>query len=68
MTTDVTGAQHEIPAVDGWIAFAGTVINQAAAPGGGCPPGQNVCIVQGELHFTVYADDGRVLVDYDEFL
>ena len=29
VVTDVTGAEHEIPVVDGWLAFAGTVINRA---------------------------------------
>ena len=55
VVTDVTGADHEIPVVDGWLAFAGTVINHAdsrQAPGG--------------LHFTVYAADGTVLAEYDE--
>ena len=55
VVTDVTGAEHEIPVVDGWLAFAGTVINQAdsrQSPGG--------------LHFTVYAADGTVLAEYDE--
>ena len=32
VVTDVTGAEHEIPVVDGWLAFAGTVINHADSP------------------------------------
>jgi hypothetical protein len=55
VVTDVTGADHEIPVVDGWLAFAGTVINHA--DGRHSP---------GELHFTVYAADGTVLAEYDE--
>ena len=55
MVTDVTGAEHEIPVVDGWLAFAGTVINHADSPQG-----------PGGLHFTVYAADGTVLAEYDE--
>jgi hypothetical protein len=53
--TDVTGAEHEIPVVDGWLAFAGTVINQADSQR-----------APGELHFTVYGTDGTVLAEYDE--
>ena len=49
------GAEHEIPVVAGWLAFAGTVINQADGPRS-----------PGELHFTVYAADGTVLAEYDE--
>ena len=65
--TDVTGAEHEIPVVDHWWAFAGTVINHAAIPEGGCPPPPNVCDGSpGELHFTVYAADGTILAEYDE--
>jgi hypothetical protein len=55
VVTDVTGAEHEIPVVDGWLAFAGTVVNHAdsrQSPGG--------------LHLTVYAADGTVLAEYDE--
>ena len=33
VVTDVTGAEHEIPVVDGWLAFAGTVVNHADSPG-----------------------------------
>ena len=29
VVTDVTGTEHEIPVVDGWLAFAGTVVNRA---------------------------------------
>ena len=53
--TDVTGAEHEIPVVDGWLAFAGTVINHADTRDS-----------PGEQHFTVYAADGRILAKYDE--
>lgn len=53
--TDVTGAEHEIPVVDGWLAFAGTVINHADSRNS-----------PGELHFTVYPADGRILAKYDE--
>jgi hypothetical protein len=55
VVTDVTGAEHEIPVADGWLAFAGTVVNHAdsrRAPG--------------ELHVTVYGTDGAVLAEYDE--
>ena len=55
VVTDVTGAEHEVPVVDGWAAFAGTVINQADGPRS-----------PGELHFAVYAADGTVLAEYDE--
>ena len=55
VVTDVTGAEHEIPVVDGWLAFAGTVINHADSRHS-----------PGELHFTVYAADGTVLAEYDE--
>ena len=55
VVTDVTGAEHEIPAVDGWLAFAGTVINHADNPSS-----------PGELHFTVYGAEGLVLAEYDE--
>ena len=30
VVTDVTGTEHEIPVVDGWVAFAGTL---AFSPG-----------------------------------
>ena len=53
--TDVTGAEHEVPVVDGWVAFAGTVINHADSRN-----------APGELHLTVYAADGTVLAGYDE--
>ena len=53
--TDVTGAEHEIPVVDGWLAFAGTVTNEA--DGRRAP---------GALHLTVYGDDDAVLAEYDE--
>ena len=55
MVTDVTGTEHDIPVVDGWLAFAGTVVNHADnrhSPG--------------ELHFTVYASRRNVLAEYDE--
>jgi hypothetical protein len=55
VVTDVTGAEHEIPVVDGWIAFAGTVVNEADSPQ-----------TPGELHFTVYGADGTVLAENDE--
>jgi hypothetical protein len=55
VVTDVTGAEHEIPVVDGWLAFAGTVVNNADSPNS-----------PGELHFTVSAADGTVLAEYDE--
>jgi hypothetical protein len=55
VVTDVTGAEHEIPVVDGWLAFAGTVINHADSRRS-----------PGELHFTVYAADGTVLAESDE--
>jgi hypothetical protein len=55
VVTDVTGAEHEIPVVDGWLAFAGTVINHADSRRS-----------PGELHFTVYAANGNVLAEYDE--
>ena len=55
VVTDVTGAEHEVPVVDGWLAFAGTVINHADSRRS-----------PGELHFTVYAADGTVLAEYDE--
>ena len=55
LVTDATGAKHEIPVVDGWLAFAGTVTNHTDDP---VPPG--------ELHLTVYGADGSVLADYDE--
>ena len=55
VVTDVTGAEHEIPVVDGWLAFAGTVVNHADSRHS-----------PGELHFTVYAADGTVLAEYDE--
>jgi len=55
VVTDVSGAEHEIPVVDGWLAFAGTVANHADGPQ-----------APGELHFTVYAADGTVLAQYDE--
>ena len=55
VVTDVTGAEHEIPVVDGWIAFAGTVVNRADSRHS-----------PGELHATVYAADGTVLAEYDE--
>jgi hypothetical protein len=65
--TDVTGTQHEIPVVDGWYAFAGTVINHADIPEGGCPQPPSVCDGEpGELRFTVYAADGTVLAEYSE--
>ena len=41
--------------IDGWLAFAGTVINHADSRDS-----------PGELHFTVYAADGRILAKYDE--
>ena len=50
MVTDLTGADHEITVVDGWVAFAGTVVNDAE--------GRNA---PGELRFTVHAADGAVL-------
>jgi len=53
--TDVTGTEHEIPVVDGWLAFAGTVTNEADAPG-----------APGALHLTVYGADDTVLAEYDE--
>ena len=53
--TDVAGSEHEIPVVDGWLAFAGTVVNHAESRQ-----------APGELHFTVYAADGTVLAEYDE--
>ena len=55
MVTDLTGADHEITVVDGWVAFAGTVVNDAE--------GRNA---PGELHVTVYATDRAVLAGYDE--
>ena len=55
VVTDVTGAEHQIPVVDGWLAFAGTVTNHS--DGRRSP---------GELHFTAYAADGTVLAEYDE--
>lgn len=55
VVTDVTGAEHEIPVVNGWLAFAGTVINEADSPD-----------APGGLHFTVYGADETVLADYDE--
>ncbi len=55
VVTDVTGTEHEIPVVDGWLAFAGTVVNHA--------DNRNS---PGELHFTVYGADGTVLAEYDE--
>jgi hypothetical protein len=55
VVTDVTGAELEIPVVDGWLAFAGTVVNQADNPNG-----------PGELQFTVYGEDDTVLAEYDE--
>jgi hypothetical protein len=55
VVTDVTGAEHELPVVDGWLAFAGTVINHADSHRS-----------PGELHFAVYATDGTVLAEYDE--
>jgi hypothetical protein len=65
--TDVVGTQHEIPVVDRWFVFAGTVVNHAAIPEGGCPPAPNVCDDSpGKLHFTVYAADGSILAEYDE--
>ena len=55
VVTDVTGTEHEIPVADGWLAFAGTVVNHA--------DNRNS---PGELHFTVYGADGTVLAEYDE--
>ena len=55
VVTDVTGTGQEIPVVDGWLAFAGTVVNQADSRRS-----------PGALHFTVYAVDGTVLAEYDE--
>jgi hypothetical protein len=55
VVTDVTGAEHEIPVLDGWLAFAGTVINHADSRRS-----------RGELPVTVYAADGTVLAEYDE--
>ena len=40
--TDVTGAEHEVPVVDGWVTFPGTVINHADSRN-----------APGELHLTV---------------
>jgi hypothetical protein len=63
--TDATGEEHEVAVNDRWFAFAGTVVNHAAVPEGGCEP--NVCDnSRGELTFTVYAADGTVLADYSE--
>lgn len=63
--TDATGEEHEVAVNDRWFAFAGTVVNQAAVPEGGCEP--NVCDnSRGELRFTVYAADGTVLAEYSE--
>ena len=45
MVTDLTGADHEITVVDGWVAFAGTVVNDAE--------GRNA---PGELHVTRLRD------------
>ena len=53
--TDVTGAEHKIPVVDRWFAFAGTVVNHA-----------DTVSSYGHLHFTVYSADGAVLAEYDE--
>jgi hypothetical protein len=53
--TDVTGDEHEIPVVDRWFAFAGTVVNHA-----------DTASSYGELRFMVYAADGSVLAEYDE--
>src|SRR5262245_26805235 len=64
--TDVAGEEHEVPVNDRWFAFAGSVVNHAAVPEGGCPPEPNVCESPGELHFTVYAADGTVLAEYGE--
>jgi hypothetical protein len=47
--TDETGVEQQVPVVDGWVAFAGTVTKQAA----------------GELHVAVHAADGSVLAEYD---
>jgi len=55
VVTDVTGAEHEIPVVDGWLAFAGTVVNEADSPD-----------APGGLHVTVYGVDDTVLAEYDE--
>jgi hypothetical protein len=55
VVTDVTGAEHEITVVDGWLAFAGTVVNHADGPRS-----------PGELHVAVQAADGTVLAEYDE--
>jgi hypothetical protein len=49
VVTDETGVEQEVPVVDGWVAFAGTVTKQAA----------------GELHVAVHAADGSVLAEYD---
>src|SRR5262245_52580989 len=63
--TDATGEEHEVAVNNGWYAFAGTVVNHAAVPEGGCDP--IVCDnSRGELRFTVYAADGTVLADYSE--
>ena len=53
--TDVTGTAHEIPVIDRWFAFAGTVTNEAGTDHS-----------HGGLHLTVYAADGTTLADYDE--
>ena len=55
VVTDVTGAEHEIPVVDGWVAFAGTVTNSADDP-----------VSPGELQLTVYGADDAVLAEYGE--
>jgi hypothetical protein len=55
VVTDVAGAEHEIPVVDGWVAFAGSVIGDANGPHS-----------PGGLLVTVYAADGTVLAEYGE--
>jgi len=55
VVTDATGADHEIPVVDGWVAFAGTVVDHTDGPRS---PSQ--------LVVTVYAADGTVLAEYGE--
>jgi hypothetical protein len=64
--TDVTGEDHEVPVNDRWFAFAGTVVNHAAIPEGGCDDPIVCDNSRGELHFTVYAADGTVLAEYSE--